>query len=36
MEADRSYLSKLALDVVRGGMFLYILMEDGYIYGSNY
>ena len=35
MEADQGYLSKLVLGVVQGGMFLYILMEDGYIYGSN-
>ena len=35
METDRSYLSKLVIGVVRGGIFLYMLMEDGYINGSN-
>ena len=35
MEAGRSYLSKLILGVVREGMFLYMLMEDGYINGLN-
>ena len=35
MEADRSYLSKLVLGVVRGCVFLYILMEDRYINGLN-
>ena len=36
MEVDQSYLSKLVLGLVRGGMFLYMLMEDGYINGSSY
>ena len=35
MEADWSYLNKLVLGIVQGGMLLYILVEDGYIYGSN-
>ena len=35
MEANWSYLSKLVLGVIRVGMFLYILIENGYIYGLN-
>ena len=34
-KADWSYLSKLVLGVIRGDMFLYILIEDGYTYDSS-
>ena len=34
MESNQSYLSKPVLGVVWGGVFLYILMENDYIYGS--
>ena len=36
MKTDWSYLNKLVLGVIRGDMFPYILIKDGYTYGSNY